>query len=127
MPSFEDVTHVVATLAEVTEGVRYQHRSWAVAGAVFAWERPFTKADLKRFGDAEHPTGPILAVACADLAEKESVLGQGTAGVFDIEHFRGYAAYLVALDDIGDEDLLAALQDGWAAKAPDRLLPGRGA
>lgn len=124
MPSFEDVTHVVATLAEVTETERRGGRAWNVAGKAFAWERPFTKADLKRFGAAGHPEGPILAIACADLAEKDVVLAQGTPGVFDMEHFHGYAAYLVALDEISADDLLAALQDGWAAKAPDRLLRG---
>jgi hypothetical protein len=41
-----------------------------------------------------------------------------------MEHFEGYAAYLVALDEIGAADLETAVQDAWAAKAPDRLLPG---
>ncbi len=39
-----------------------------------------------------------------------------------MEHFHGYAAYLVALDDVADADLEVAVQDAWAAKAPDRLL-----
>ncbi|WP_106212754.1 hypothetical protein [Kineococcus rhizosphaerae] len=127
MATYDDVARIAAGLAEVGEGERRGGRAWAVAGQDFAWERPFTKADVKRFRAAdppvEAPAGPILAIACADLAEKDAVLAQGVPGVFDTQHFRGYPAYLVALERVSDEDLRTALQDGWAAKAPDRLLP----
>ncbi|MEW1958847.1 hypothetical protein [Kineococcus sp. NPDC059986] len=124
--TFDDVARVAAGLAETTETERRGTRVWNVAGKAFAWERPFTGADRKRFKTAGiDPTpGPVLALACADLAEKTAVLAQGTPGVFDMEHFEGYAAYLVALDEIGAADLETAVQDAWAAKAPDRLLPG---
>ena len=56
--------------------------------------RPFSKADVKRFGDEPVPDGPIFAVATVDLDDKQAVLEEGARGVFTIPHFDGYAAVL---------------------------------
>lgn len=74
MATLEHVARVVAELPQSTEGERHGHLTWYVSGKAFAWDRPFSKADMKRFGDATPPAGPILAVRVADLAEKEAVL-----------------------------------------------------
>ncbi|HLL64025.1 MAG TPA: hypothetical protein VK401_13325 [Propionibacteriaceae bacterium] len=121
MATSVDVEKLVAELPEVTVGERYGDRTWQVTGKAFAWERPFRKADLKRFGDQEPPPGPILAVRVADLHEKEAVLAEGRPGVFTITHFDGYAALLVQLEAVEPKTLRDLVVDAWLACAPAAL------
>ena len=123
MQTFDDVARVAGELPEATEEAeKYRgHRAWRIGGKMFAWERPFTKADIKRFGDEEPPPGLILAIRTADLAEKEAILAASPATFFTIPHFNGYAAYLVRLDEVSAEALREAVVDGWLACAPRAL------
>jgi hypothetical protein len=119
--TLDEVEGLVTALPEVTESTRYGNRTWFVAGKAFAWERPFSKADITRFGDTAPPPGPILALVTADLEDKEAVLAMGSKGFFTIPHFEGFAAVLVQLNTASKKALREAIEDAWLACAPERL------
>ena len=122
--TLHDVAQLALALPEVSEVERsgtHGTRTWTVAGKGFAWERTFSKADIKRYGDVTPPSGDIIAVRVADLSEKEAVLAADLKGFFTIPHFDGYSAVLVELRKATKKQLRDAIVDGWLACAPPEL------
>ena len=121
MASMDYVARIALGLPEAVEQQRHGRRAWAVAGKVFAWERPFSKADLRRFGDVAPPSGPIVGIAVSSLEEKDVQLMAHPGSFFTIPHFDGYKASLIQLDLVTVRELRDALTDAWLACAPPAL------
>jgi hypothetical protein len=119
--SLDDAGAIALALPDTSEGVRHGNRTWFVNGKVFAWERPFSNADIKRYGSDTPPDGPILAVRVLDLQEKEVLLASGVKGLFTIPHFEGFSAVLIQLRSVGKRALKRCLLDAWLAIAPPAL------
>jgi hypothetical protein len=117
--TIDDAAAVALSFLDVVEAERHGNRTWFVAGRAFAWERPFSKADVKRFGDERPPDGPILAVRVENIVEKEAVLGERRRGFFTIPHFDGYPAVLIQLSSVAPSRLREAITDAWLACAPE--------
>jgi hypothetical protein len=118
--SVDDAARVAAALPGVEEGTSYGHRAWLVGGRRFAWLRPFSKADLRRFGAEAVPAGPVLALVVEDLGEKEAVLAAHPAA-FTVPHLDGDPVVLVRLEAVGAAELAEVLEDAWLAAAPAPL------
>ena len=122
MVTLAEVARMTSELPEVTEGERHGNRTWLVAKKGFVWERPFTKADIKRFGDETSPDGPILAARVDDLGEKEAVLAANPKAFFTTPHFDGYPTVLIQLKKVTKRALQDAITDAWLACAPPALV-----
>lgn len=118
--TLDDVDEFASGLAGVTVGERWGNRTWNVNGKCVAWQRPFSKADLKRFGDATPPGGEILAVCVEDLDAKDALLAIEPPGFFTIPHFDGFAAVLIELRRARVKDVRAAIRDAVRTVAKKR-------
>jgi hypothetical protein len=125
--TFEDVAAFAMTLPGVTVGTRWANRTWMVDGKGFAWQRPFSKADLKRFGDEPPPAGEILAVSVENLDAKDALLAMAPPGFFTIPHFNGYPAVLIALRQARSKDVRAAILGAFRSVASSRPIAKRAA
>lgn len=111
--TLDDAEEMALALPEVAEASRHGNRTWFVGGKGFAWERPLTKADIKRLGGQPAPAGPLLAVRVANMDEKGVLMMDPPEGFFDIEHFSGFPAVLIRLEVVRRAVLEAAIAEAW--------------
>jgi hypothetical protein len=116
-----DVHTFASSLPGVIGGTAYNRRTWVVGKKFFIWDRPLTKADIKRYGATPLPQGEILGVRVADLDAKDALLAIGPAGFFTIQHFNGYAAVLVELRLARPAEVRRAIVDAWRTVASPAL------
>ncbi len=109
MMTLDEVAAFLDGLGGVTVGRRWDHHTWNVGERAVAWHRPFSKADIARFGDETPPQGDILAVTVENLDAKDALLAMELPGFFTIPHFNGYAAVLIALRRARKRDVRAAI------------------
>lgn len=108
---FADVEGFVTKLSDVETGVSWGTRTYSVGKTNIAWRRPFSKADLKRFGDETPPQGDILAVRVESLDAKDALLSMELPGFFTIPHFNGYPAVLIELRKARAKDVRTAVSE----------------
>ena len=126
---FKDVEKFVMALPDVEAGISWGTPTYSVGKKSIAWHRPFTKADLKRFGDETPPQGEILAVRVENLDEKDALLAMELPGFFTIQHFNGFPAVLIELRKARAKDVRTALTEAHrvalAARKPKRTSAAR--
>ena len=125
--TFDKVDAFAMKLPGVTVGTRWAQRTWMIEGKAFAWERPLSKADVKRFGDEPPPAGEILAVTVENLDAKDALLAMSLPGFFTMAHFNGYAAVLIALRQARTKDVRAAILDAFRTAAASLPIARRAA
>lgn len=121
--SIDAVGAYATSLPGVSVGVSYGNRTWTVGKKFFIWQRPFSKADLKRFGEEKPPQGDILGVKVESLDAKDALLAMELPGFFTIPHFNGFAAVLVELRKARVKDVKAAIRDAYDAVAQKPKKP----
>lgn len=110
-------------LDNVTVTAKWNHKTWAVNDRGFVWERPLSKADVKRYGDATPPSGELVAIITENLDAKDALLAMELPGFFTIEHFNNYPAVLVELRNAHVRDVKAAIRSAYqvvSAMSPPR-------
>ena len=111
MATEDDVDRICRSLPEVVAKPWHGTPGWRVKDESFA-----------RIRD-----DGLLVVFVADLDEREALLASNPATFTTTPHYDGYAAVLVRLEAIGEDDLRELLTDSWRLKAPKKVLAAFGA
>jgi hypothetical protein len=86
-----------------------------------AWGQPCFKVAGKTFVNmSPHEAGAL--VVRVDHAEKPFLIESRPDVYFDTRHYAGYAALLVRLEAIDEDELRERIIDAWLLKAPRRLV-----
>lgn len=105
-PHFERVARCAAQLPEVEHSTSYGTASLKLRG------KSFCRMKEKMDG---------VLVVMVPLGLKEVLIEAEPDKYFETPHYAGYAAMLVRLDAVSDEELTTRLECAWTEKAPAKL------
>jgi hypothetical protein len=118
---WDDVRRIALGLPQTSERLSREKRQWRVKDKLFAWERPLRPKEVEELG-GRAPEGPVLGARVEHLGAKQALLEDDPSVYLTTSHFEGYAAVLVRLDRISQEELEEVIVEAWLARAPKRLL-----
>ena len=119
-----DVARIAVSLPGATEGERHGDLTWLVRGQAFAWDRPFSKADLRRFGNETPPAGPTSPGGWRTWTSRRPSSPRGSGGSPPSRTLMATSAVLIELSAVGKKALREAVTDAWLARAPADLTDG---
>jgi len=103
-------------LPQVDDRSKEDRLAFEVAGKGLAWTYLVRAAPKK----PRLPQIGVLAVRC-EMARKELLIEAAPDRFFDDDHYRGFPAVLVRLDQIDADELAGLLRDAWRIQAPKRM------
>jgi hypothetical protein len=113
MADFADVRRIALALPDTAE----DNDAFSVVGKGFVWpwrERVNPKKKkVKRFD--------VVALRTDGEAEKEALISADPRKFFTEDHYNGYPAVLLRLDEVDADELRELLTDAWRVQAPKRL------
>ena len=68
------------------------------------------------------PNPDVLAVRVASLSAKDILLGSDSTKFFTEDHYNGFPAILVRLEEVTPEELEDLILEAWRCLAPKELL-----
>jgi hypothetical protein len=118
---WDGVRRIALGLPQTSERLSRERRQWRVKDKLFVWERPLRLKEVEELGKRA-PEGPVLGARVEHLGAKQALLEDDPSVYFTTSHFEGYAAVLVCLDRISQEELKEVIAEAWLARAPKRLV-----
>ena len=117
MADDETVRRIAMSLPEAEDNSGPGSLHFSVRGKNFAWSYQERVAEKK----PRQPRLDVLAVRCR-AADKEALLAADPGKYFTTDHYRGFPAVLVRLDQVDEDELRELLTDGWRCQAPKSLV-----
>jgi hypothetical protein len=118
---WDEVRRIALGLPQTSERRSREKRQWRVKDKLFVWERPLRPKEAEELGERA-PEGPVLGARVEHVGAKQALLEDDPSVCFTTSHFEGYAAVLVRLDRISQEELEEVIVEAWLARAPKRLV-----
>lgn len=106
MADWQTVRELALALPEAVDASG-SRPAFRVRGKLFAWK-------------SRERDGGALAVM-VDRDEKQLILQSNPDVYFETPHYQGYAAVLIRLEKIGDDELAERIEDAWLLRVPKRV------